>query len=461
MWIEVGIVSISFLLFGTHEETYLALYAAGVFILLSMTGWAVTKRLFNQIRGEFSIGKVGVLAGTVVASLMTSAATVIIFEERFLEGAWMYMAMIPLLYAFFTYFRNRLGVPSPIMEYLGRLDAAQLAGFGFGQMSVSREASNGDMLQEVEISWQPEPIEKSVWRDVRIEIKKLVVLLDGSIYAAQAIPYAEAIAKAANAHLVLLSSVKNETAVQLEEFPVIAEQRQNYLNGVAEQLSENGVSVSTEVRGGYLADTTRQLVEEQDIDLVVTSTVGKSGNPHWLSGGISSKLMRQITKPVLLVQTADEQAMVPPKMSKILVSLDGSILAENTLPYARAFAKAFGSEIILLAVPQVPQMQDYRAPDKAVEQIRTQMEETMDNFLEAVGRSLTADGVEVRTMTKGSLPVRTIVSTAEEEDVDLIMLTSRGRGGLDRLIMGSVAESVVAESNRAVLMVPRPRRIDQ
>ena len=461
VWLEVAIVSLCFLLFGTHEETYLAIYAAGVFILLSMTGWAVTKRLFRQIREEFSFGKIGVIVGTIIASILTTAATIIIFEERFLEGAWTYLLFIPLLYAGFTYFRNRLGAPTPLMEYLGRLDAAQLAGFGFGQMEVTRKGSNGDTIEDVEIQWQPEPIEKSVWRDVRIEIKRIAVLLDGSMYAAQAIPYATAIAKATNAHLVLLSSVKNETPVQIEEFAAVSEQRRNYLSGVSSQLAADGISVSTEVRGGYLADTTRQLVEEEDIDLVITSTVGKSGNPHWLSGGISSKLMRQVTKPVLLVQTKDEQAMTTPKMERILVSLDGSILAENTLPYARAFGKAFGSEIILLAVPQVPEVRDYRAPDVAVEQIRTQMEDTMDNFLGAVARSLREDGVNARPITKGFLPVRTIVSTAREEDVEMIMLTSRGRGGFDRLIMGSVAESVVAESNRAVLMVPRPRQGEQ
>ncbi len=454
VWAEVAIVSICFLLFGTHEETYLALYAAGVFILLSMTGWAVTKRLIGQLGDQFSIGTIGLTVGTVVASLLTTAATVIIFEERFLEGAWTYLVFIPLLYAFFSYFRNRLGAPSPIMEYLGRLDAAQLAGFGFGQMSVSKEASNGDLLEEEEISWQPEPIEKSVWRDERIEIRRIAVLLDGSLYAAQAIPYAEAVAKAANAHMVLLSSVKNDTQAQKDAFEATALTRQNYLDGVAGQLAQSGVSVTTEVRGGYLADTTKQLVDEQDIDLVVTSTVGKSGNPHWLSGGISSKLMRRITKPVLLVQMKDEQAVITPRMERILVSLDGSILAENTLPYARAFAKAFNSEIVLLAVPQVPEVKSYRAPDLAIDQIRTQTEATMDNFLGAVARSLREDGLEVRTITRGSLPVRTIVAAGDEEEVDLIMLTSRGRGGIDRLFMGSVAESVVSESDKAVLMVP-------
>jgi nucleotide-binding universal stress UspA family protein len=454
VWAEVWIVSLCFLLFGTHEETYLALYAAGVFILLSMTGWAVTKRLVRQLRDQFSIGHIGLISGTVVASLLTTAATVIIFEERFLEGAWTYLVFIPLLYAFFSYFRNRLGAPSPMMEYLGRLDAAQLAGFGFGQVSVSKQVSSGAIFEDEEISWQPEPIEKSVWRDERIELEHIAVLLDGSLYAAQAIPYAEAVARAANAQLVLLSSVKNETQAQKDAYEATVLERQTYLAGVAEQLRNSGLSVSTEVRTGYLADTTKELVEEQHIDLVVTSTVGKSGNPHWLSGGISSKLMRQITTPVLLVQMKDQQAVVPPKMNRILVSLDGSILAENTLPYARAFAKAFNSEIILLAVPQVPEVKSYRAPDQAIEQIRNQMESTMDNFLEAVARSLREDGLEVRSVTKGSLPVRTIVSVGAEEDVDLIMLTSRGRGGIERLFMGSVAESVVAESDKAVLMVP-------
>jgi hypothetical protein len=53
VWLEVGIVSACFVLFGTHEETYLAIYAAGVFILLSMTGWAVTKRLVRAARESF------------------------------------------------------------------------------------------------------------------------------------------------------------------------------------------------------------------------------------------------------------------------------------------------------------------------------------------------------------------------------------------------------------------------
>jgi nucleotide-binding universal stress UspA family protein len=167
--------------------------------------------------------------------------------------------------------------------------------------------------------------------------------------------------------------------------------------------------------------------------------------------------MGQITKPVLLVQ-AEEGELISeaPEFSRIVVSLDGSIASENALPITRALARAFGSEVVLLCVPQVPEVQNYRAASSAVDQIRSRMVETMNNFLDAVSRSLREAGLEVRTMITGSLPVRTIVSVGEEEQADLIVLTSRGRGGLDRLFIGSVAESVVAESNKAVLMVPVP-----
>jgi nucleotide-binding universal stress UspA family protein len=354
----------------------------------------------------------------------------------------------------FTYFRDRLGAPSPIMEYLGRFEAAQLAGFGYGQMAVQKVLSNGDSVDEIEISWQPEPIEKSRWREERITIERIAVLLDGSTHAAQAIPYAKVVSQATGAHLTLLSSVKNHTQQLRDEYEATSLKRQTYLDKVSIDLGEEGIQVEAQVQPGFLADATEALVEDQDIDLVITSTRGKSGNPHWLSGGISSKLMRKITTPVLLVHAEDEMDGREAEMDRILVSLDGSIFSERVLPYARALASAFRSELVLLAVPEVPEVEDYRAPAEAVEAIRSRTVENMENFLNAVARSLHQDQIEVRTVTTGSLPVRTIVSVSDEEEADMIMLTSRGRGGWDLLFMGSVAERVVAQTSKVVFMMP-------
>jgi hypothetical protein len=109
VWIEVALCSLVFLVVGTDEELYLAIYAAGVFILLSMTAWATTRRLLREMHGSGSTLKTLVLIGAVVAALLTSIATFIIFKERFLEGVWTYFVFIPILFLMFTYFQKRQG----------------------------------------------------------------------------------------------------------------------------------------------------------------------------------------------------------------------------------------------------------------------------------------------------------------------------------------------------------------
>ncbi|MCH7663880.1 MAG: universal stress protein, partial [Chloroflexi bacterium] len=453
VWIEVGIVTIAFILFGTHEETYLALYAAGVFILLSMTGWAVTKRLIREARQAFTASHAGLIAGTVIASLLTSIGTVIIFEERMAEGAWAYFVMIPLLYSFFSYSRKRLGTPSSEMEYLGRFNTYQLAGFGFGQSTA--KAGNGDEDSEpLNISWQPDPIEHSNWREVRAPIQHIVVLLDGSEYAAQAIPTAVLVCKATNAKLTLLSSVKDYTPELLAAFEATKNTREQYLEKEVNELRGQGIPAHYLVLPGFIADACKKLVDGNTVDLVITSTRGKSGSPNWKSGGVSNKLVRKITRPVLLVPTENSPNGKVPNMEKILVPLDGSIRSEASLPFARTMAKAFNSELILLSVPAIPEAKHYGAVGDVVEHIRMKAEQRMHEFLEAVASSIREEGVEVRTLVTGTLPARTICSVSHEEKAGLIMITSRGRGGLDLLFLGSVAEEVVSGTKSPVFMIP-------
>ncbi|HIE57517.1 MAG TPA: hypothetical protein EYP88_04710 [Anaerolineales bacterium] len=449
VWLEVFVVSLCFLFFGTHEETYLSLYAAGVFILLSMTGWAVTKRLGREVRASFSFGHIALIIGTVLAALLTTAATVIIFAERFFEGAWMYFILIPLLYAWFSYSRKRLGAPSPEMEYLGQLDAAQLAGFGFGQM-VTPEApvSHRRAQYPVEVTWQPAPKELSRWRTERTTIEKVAVLLDGSEYAAIALPWTKSIAKAFAAQIVLISSIKKEQ----DNLEQIRAEREKYIEAQAEALEADGYPLAVAIRDGHIAPVVKDVVEAQHIDLVITSTRGKSGKKNWLTGGVTRKLIQQLDVPVLLI--SGSEAGHAPNIKRLLIALDGSINSEQVLPFARALGQAFKCELILLSVPEVPRVDHYRAAADVVENIRAKAVVNMQNFLEAVARSLQDDGLEVRTMVRGSLPARTIAEVAESEGADMVMLTSRGRGGLDYLLIGGVAERVVANTEISVFIVP-------
>lgn len=452
VWLEVAIVCVSFLLFGTNEETYLAIYAAGVFILLSMTGWAVTKRLIRQIREEYSIGRAFLIPGTVIAAVLTTGATAIIFEERFMEGAWTYLIFIPVLYFGFSISRTKLGEPDPVLDYLGGLDTALLAGFGFGQMAPLAVTAGGP-ASAPEITWDPEPIERSNWRKNYKDINKIAVLLDGSVYAAQALPAAKRISQATGASMTLLSGVKSYPHGPQEQFNADLAAREIYLEKMIEQLTADGFVVDKAVRRGSIAEVTRTFVKSAGIDLVVTTTRGKSGEKHWMSGGVSSKLMRSLDIPVYLVQGVQPADLghVPTRM---LVALDGSIASEKVLPYARSLAQVYDAELTLLSVPQIPETDNYRAPADVVENLRAEAEAKMKDFLEAVARSLENDGIKVNILVKGSRPATTIVETAEEGDYGLIMLTSNGRGAFDRMIMGADSERVVGSTNRCVLMMP-------
>ena len=461
VWIEIGIVSICFLLFGTHEETYLAIYAAGVFILLSMTGWAVTKRLVRKMREEFNLTNALLFIGTVAAALLTTSATLIIFEERFFEGAWTYLVFIPVIYAGFTYFRSRMGEPNPEMDYLGQLDAAQLAGFGFGQIPVKPILPGLNGNGAVEFSWQPDPKKHSKWREQTVKIKNILVLLDGSKEAAQAIPLAKAVAKSTNAHVTILSAIKTPaTARQKQIHHIVVDERKTYLKRVVNDFVHNDVDAQYVIREGPISDITKRYIDEDGIDLVVTSTRGKSGKAHWLNGGVSRKLVQMIDVPILIIKYRDEGYPPPPTVKHIMVALDGSIYSERTLPYARTLAKAFGSELLLASVPAVPDVKDYRAASEVVEKIRHKAETTMRKFLHAVARSLRKDQLRVRTLVKGSIPSRTIIEVSEKENMDMIMLTSRGRGGLDLFWMGSVAEEVVRDTRIPIFMMPVRDRKD-
>jgi nucleotide-binding universal stress UspA family protein len=334
------------------------------------------------------------------------------------------------------------------------LDASLLAGFGFGQMNPATKGVALEAKTPEDLHWEPAPIQQSKWRTEEITVKNIAVLLDGSSYAAQALPWAKMFSLKTGAHLTLLSSIKSQLPDLEREFEDTYAERKIYLESVQKELQDEGVQVDVAIRHGFIADAAQLLVHEQDVDLVITATRGKSGEKNWSSGGLSRKLVQKINQPILLVQVEEDGESAEPKLERILVTLDGSIFSERVLPYARALAQAFKSELILLTIPAVPEPEDYHAPAEIINAIRRNAEKEMVDFLDAVARSLRGDDLPVRTIVAGSLPARTIVNTAIEEDVDLIMSTSRGRGGLKLFLLGSEAQRIVEQSEKTIFMMP-------
>ncbi|MCB1023302.1 MAG: universal stress protein, partial [Acidobacteria bacterium] len=422
VWIMVALIAVCYVLFGTHEETYLALYAAGVFVLLSMTGWAAAKRLFRHLREEFAVGTLFSLIGTIIATSLSSIATVIIFEERFTEGAWLYFLLIPLLYFVFSYYRGRLGAPPSVEERLGAIIAEQ----------KYYPASLPDFKLD------------------EIPFKKIVVPLDGSSLAEQVIAIARSFAREYGAELEIIcvenKELEEEQHLTSAERAEYRTELQTYIGLVSSLIKGDGLDVETHFRTGEPSTEIDSVTRETNADLIIMTTRGKFEFGQLISRSMAQRVIQKTSTPTLLIRPTNNWRSRRSEFKRILVALDGSEASEQVLPYIRTFANQFNSKVILFSVPEGSESEGYS--------------ETIKSYLEGIANTLKEEDLKVSTYVTGSGPARTILAVSEEENIDLIMMSSHGRGGVDRsekILIGSVAEKVVATTMCPVFLLPLHR----
>jgi len=141
----------------------------------------------------------------------------------------------------------------------------------------------------------------------------------------------------------------------------------------------------------------------------------------------------------------------------ILVPLDGSPLAERALPAAIALAQKFRSQIILLRVLDIPVSTTPTShPEVAigwVREARQQAHQEAESYLAAVQGELDRQGIKTRILLRDTAPAQDILDVADAEDIDLIIMSSHGRGGSAFWTFGSVAEKVARHSPCPVLLI--------
>jgi nucleotide-binding universal stress UspA family protein len=137
---------------------------------------------------------------------------------------------------------------------------------------------------------------------------------------------------------------------------------------------------------------------------------------------------------------------------RILLPLDGSKMAEQALPHAAAQAECFGAELVLLRVIEpFPHVRGVSAAELAT--IRQQTDEWTQEYFERLTVDLQDHAFPVKTAIVEGRPNIAIMKYAESNQVDMIVICSRGRSGLSRWLMGSVADRVMRGAAVPVLLV--------
>ena len=300
---------------------------------------------------------------------------------------------------------------------------------------------------------------------------RILVPLDGSSLAEQALPCATTLGRGLPAGLVLFHAVSilSETQEYLKNADLkgktLREQLEakadTYLRGIAEQLQEAGLDVHTIVRHGPAAEAIVDYAEQENIQQIVMVTHGYTGIDRWTHGSVAERVLQSAGMPVLMVRAQEASGDLQQTMpcQRILVPLDGSEMAEQVLLSASLVAKAFEAEVILFRVPIVyasgPLVGEWYMPLEGTFETAKQ---DVQVYLDRVADHLNEMGVNASTATRIGPVAKSIVEYAEANHIDLIAMCTHGRTGLARWALGSVADRVLRTGSIPILLVRATER---
>lgn len=135
-------------------------------------------------------------------------------------------------------------------------------------------------------------------------------------------------------------------------------------------------------------------------------------------------------------------------ITRLLVPLDGSVLAESALPVARRLAQALQGTLILFRVPDVP------LSDVSLSVMEAEEEQARAYLTQTALRPELAD-IRIETMTLCGAVAPSILAAMQTAQADLVVMSSHGRSGITRLALGSVAEQVIRQTTVPVLILHR------
>jgi nucleotide-binding universal stress UspA family protein len=288
--------------------------------------------------------------------------------------------------------------------------------------------------------------------------RAILVPLDGSTFGEHALPLALSVARPGGAELHLVHShVADLLRTDGEKLDAEQQERERaYLSGVAERLAaSSGGPITTALLDGPVAEAIAAYAEAEGIELVVLTTHGRGAFSRAWLGSVADRLLRRLPMPMLMVrphEAAPAEIASPPRISHLLVPLDGSKLSEGILPHALALGRPSGAAYTLLQVVELP-LTDYgfgTFPLSAID-IDARIA-AAHQYLGRVAAPLQAEGLQVMTNVIVGWPALSILDYARDHAVNLIALATHGYSGAARLFLGSVADKVLRGAAVPVLL---------
>ncbi len=296
--------------------------------------------------------------------------------------------------------------------------------------------------------------------------KKILIPLDGSELSHQALPTAIALVSGLAESEIILLRVPDYTDLPIKplaELPTVKgivahkfAQCHDYLNDIRQQRMAHDIQCRPLVIGGDPASVIVDTAIAEQVDLIVMSTHGHSGITRWMLGSVTEKVLQVATCPVLTVRSTH----VP---RNILIALDGSIIAGQSMKPGLKVAERLNAQVTLLrVVDSFDELSDETRAQLSAENdsypqhFLNIMHKEAKTYLTGIATQYHQEGVpDILLATTTGRPADCILDYAEKHDVDLIVVTTHGYSSSARWQYGSVTEKV-RRSAKCALLIIRP-----
>jgi nucleotide-binding universal stress UspA family protein len=306
----------------------------------------------------------------------------------------------------------------------------------------------------------------------------ILVPLDGSAPAEEALPVAARIARASSGSIHLLRVVKSPIDLGEEnDFdPLLREQEietgatvaSDYLRTLVALPVLDGIQVTTEVALGLPAQYILAAARSGEVDLTVLCSHGRTGFTRWVLGSVAHTLAHESTIPTLVLHEHETASLLAhpdaARPLRALVPLDGSPLAEAALAPAAHLVASLTTqgELHLTQVVKPLQNPAGEASRARVTTYLTQVTERWQEMAKELGISLSWS-VALETDVASALlsqaePGEQGQATAGSRGCDLIAISTHGWHGLERWVMGSVTDRLLNTTRLPILIVRPPRK---
>jgi nucleotide-binding universal stress UspA family protein len=280
---------------------------------------------------------------------------------------------------------------------------------------------------------------------------RVLVPLDGSRLSEIALKAVETLAGMSNLKVRVISvveSVDGLTEVAQDEMRVRESNLlRAYLQDVAARLSENPSVLAADfhVLSGDPAEMIADQVSEFNPQLLVISTHGRSGLSRWRLGSVADAVVRSGVAHCLVV---GPHARMHEAVKAVMVPLDGSESSERAIPKAVEFSKAQHATLHLVRVVDLPV-----SVSEQYQSSFDDLEGYCNQYLTGLREKISED-VNVCTAVRFGSPADRLMDYAASTGIDLIVMTSKGRGGIARTALGSVAGRIIGGPAPVLIVKP-------